>query len=508
MKASDGEMASDNLTTRFAHSYSLSDGLSRRGVLRACGSLAAAAALSAVASSACARREAAGTTTLTLWTLALKPFFNSYMQAQIAAFEASHRGVRVEWVDVAYDALERKLIASAAAGQAPDVVNMADLNFARFAALGAFADLSAAVPGDPQATYLPGALDLCRVGGRLQGLPWYVNPQTKIINVAVLKSGGLDPADIPPDWRGLVNLAESFHKRSGKYLFSQPLGEESQLPIMMLAEGGSLVPLCEGGPRGVKACIDQPQIAEYLSRWVNLYRVGALPREAATTGHAHLLELYQNQRVAIISTGPNFLKRIKDVAPAAYASTTVAPGAVGALGRVHMPVMVLAVSRKSRHIQPAAALAWHLTSASAQTELCKQAPIMPSSVASLDDPFFVRGDAMSNEDATLLLGRRVAASTLGQATSFTASLDCWPSLRRAFEDEMKRALLDDVPLATVLPVIERRWNELLDESEMSTMERVPRPTAVPPPVYSPRASTPVPIDYDYYRRHRGESTTA
>jgi len=99
---------------------------------------------------------------LQFWTLALRPWFDEYVTHQIEGFEAAHPGVEVEWVDVPYDALERKLIASAAAGQAPDVVNMSDMNFARFVSLGAFRDIRADVPGDPDARYLPNALALCR----------------------------------------------------------------------------------------------------------------------------------------------------------------------------------------------------------------------------------------------------------------------------------------------------------------------------------------------------------
>jgi ABC-type glycerol-3-phosphate transport system substrate-binding protein len=40
-------------------------------------------------------------------------------EAGLAAFEAAHPGVRVTWVDIAYDAARsRKLIAAAAAGRA------------------------------------------------------------------------------------------------------------------------------------------------------------------------------------------------------------------------------------------------------------------------------------------------------------------------------------------------------------------------------------------------------
>src|SRR5687767_12636449 len=81
-----------------------------------------------------------------LWTLALRPRFDAYMQDLVQRFEATHPGVDVVWVDVPFEALSRKLVAAAAAGQAPDVVNFSDAAFARFAALGALADLRPHLP--------------------------------------------------------------------------------------------------------------------------------------------------------------------------------------------------------------------------------------------------------------------------------------------------------------------------------------------------------------------------
>lgn len=449
----------------------------RRTAIRqiAAGACASAAALT---TASCAPASDPTRRVVRLWTLALSPRFDDYMRAHVLAFEQSHPGVRVQWTDVAYDALDRKLIAAAAAGMAPDVVNMADLNYARFVSLGAFRDIRADLPGDPAATYLPGALSLCTIGGKLLALPWYVNPQTRIINTELLARASYDPLKLPGDWSGIMEVAPRFRSLTQNYLFSQPLGEESQLPIMMLAEGLEPLRARDGGR--LAANLSSEPVAAYLDRWVELYRSGSLPREAATKGHAHLLDLYQDGRVAIISTGPNFLNRIRDVSPKVYATTTVQPGAVGALGRVHMPVMVLAVSGQTRLPREAAELAWFMTSASAQTALCKLAPIMPSSMASLQDPFFA--DVASREkDKTLALGTSVALRTLPQAVAFTASLDTWPNLRRAFEDEFKRVLLDGADLRRSLARIDTAWNELLDAAPPAGLECVPRPSRVETP---------------------------
>ncbi len=430
--------------------------LSRRAAARWC---AAALCVAAVVPFVACDRARDDRAEVEFWTLSLSPMFDSFVRGRIEAFEAENPGVRVRWIDVPYDALERKLIAAAAAGRAPDVVNMPDLNFARFVSLGAFRALDDCLPGGSDERYLPGALALCRVRGGLMALPWYVNPQARIVNTALLKKGGLDVDSVARDWRGLAKQAKDFHAATGAYLFSQPLGEESQLPIMLFAEG--LSPLRPGAEGALEPSLATPEISAYLADFVRLYREGALPRDAATRGHAHLTEMFQDGKVAVISTGPNFVKRIRDVSPTVYASTQVLPGAVGALNRVHLPVMVLAVTGQSRRPTEAAALAWFMTGPESQTEFCKHAAIMPSSTGSLSDPFFATPTARAGEDEKLLQARAVAAGTLADAAAFTASVETWPDLRRAFEDEFKRVLLDGADLDESLRRIETHWGSIL-----------------------------------------------
>ncbi len=432
---------------------------------------------------ACARDDDAdGRTTIELWTLALKPNFTDYMQRQIAAFESEHPDLRVNWVDVPYDALDRKLIAAAAANRAPDVVNMADLNFGRFAALGAFEDLAPLLPGDADAQYIPGALRLMRMNGQLLGVPWYVNPQSLLVNTQLLEQGGLSADTLPRDWSQLAALARDFRDRTGEYLFTQPLGEESQLPIMMLADG--LSPLTPREDGALRANLTDPAIRDYLAQWVDLYRSGALPREAARDGHAHLTRMFQEGKVAVINTGPNFLTRIKDVAPSVYQHSRAMPGATGRLNRVHMPVMVLSVLSQSQHPEAAAKLAWFLTGPQAQLEFCKEVAILPSASAALTDPFFRGETGTEGVDPKLLEARIVAAETLTTAAAFTPAIETWPDLRRVFDDGMKRVLIDGADLDTTLAQINTEWDRLLAAAAPVTMDAVPTPPPVPVPVAS------------------------
>ena len=236
-----------------------------------------------------------------LWTLALRPTFTHYVESVLVEFEAAHPGVEVSWVDVPYDALSRKLIAAAAAGRAPDVVNFSDLQFARFASLGATRDLTGLLALVPDKVYLQGALAPARIDGRLGALPWYLTTPVCLINTHSLNDAGWTPAMLATDWSTLCQQARRYHDQTGGFLFSQPLAVESELPGMLLAEG--LPPFVEDHGR-LRADLTRDEVVGFIRQWVDLYRDGVLPREAATAGHAHLIELYQNGRIAVAVTGP------------------------------------------------------------------------------------------------------------------------------------------------------------------------------------------------------------
>jgi putative chitobiose transport system substrate-binding protein len=304
----------------------------------------------------CAASPSSGSSRLEFWTLSLKPF-EAYIRSMIAGFEAANPGVEVEWVDVPFDAIERKLVAATAAGQSPDVVNMSDLTFARFASLGAFADHDPLLATPAGETYIDGALSVCRIDGALKALPWYLTTQSVLANREVLGQAGVEPDEVPTRWTDLLDLAGRARVADDTFLFSHPLGRESQLPAMMLADG---IPVFGVDGQGrLTARLTSAEVLGMLSRWVEAFASGLIPRESATKGHAHLIEGYQSGRLGLINTGPNFLGRIRDVAPSVFDATEVRPAVTGSLGRPHISVMVLGVMARSK--QPALAARWRPT---------------------------------------------------------------------------------------------------------------------------------------------------
>lgn len=424
---------------------------------------------------------------LEFWTISLKPVFTEYIEERIAAFEHRHPETRVEWVDIPFGAIERKFIAASAAGRGPDVINLSDLMFARFAAVGAFESIDAVLPVDVAATYHEGAAGIGRLGGGLQAVPWYLTTQATIYNEPMLRAGGLTPETLGRTWRELAGQAMAFREASGAYLFTQPLGQDSQLLIMLLGEG--LPPFRAGEDGRLSADLTRPDVLEYLAVWVELYRAGGLPREAATQGFEHLIDVYQNERVAALNTGANFLRRVRGVSQRVYDQTGILPPVTGRLGRPHIAVMPLSVTAASEHPELAAALAAHMTSAESQLAFCKLATILPSTPAAFKDPFFAGPTEAERDEGMAMVGeaRAIVASALTEAVAFTPALECWPDLRRAFEAGMKRVLLEGADLAGTMAEVEAEWDRriagmnsrrAMAGGSPATMDAIPTPSPV------------------------------
>lgn len=400
---------------------------------------------------------------LEFWTISLRPTFTEYVEGRLDVFEAAHPGVEIVWVDVPFMAIERKFIAASAAGRAPDVINLSDMQFARFASAGAFADLEEFLPAGAEADYHAGALEIGRLGESLYALPWYLTTQATMSNRALLARGGLTPDDLGPTWRDLMFLARSFHDETGLFLFTQPLGQDSQLPMMLIADG--LPPFTPGPGGELVPDLLRDDVVAYLDDWVQLYRAGALPRECATRGFEHLIDVYQDERVASLVTGVNFLKRVRDVARSVYDQTEVRPAITGRLGRAHIAVMPLGVGTQSEHPELAAALALHITSAESQSLFCREATILPSTPGSLDDPYFQgpTEDERAGGLEKIGVARRMVTESMVSAVPFTPAVECWPDLRRSFEAGIKRALLEDVGLRDELRRVQADWERIIGE---------------------------------------------
>jgi putative chitobiose transport system substrate-binding protein len=401
---------------------------------------------------------------LELWTWAMHPYFTDYLNDLVGEFERANPGVKVHQVDVPGDAITRKYFAAGAAGKLPDVVNLPDTVFLRFAKLGGLMPLDDLLPGDPNAVYVKPALDQCRVNGKLFGLPWYLSTEIAMVNEPLLAQGGLKSASLPRHWDQLLELAKSFHDRTGKYLFILRLGDVDLLN-MITAEGMDPI---KSAREGYQSNLLDPQIQNLITQWVQAYRDGLLPRESATAGYAEALSAFKDQRVAILNA--DAVRSIRSDSPSLYQMLTVLPGITGKIDKTNIAAVDIAVSSQSKHPMLAAKLAWLMTSPRWQERLCMSASRVPGTTQSLSLPEFSI-PLETGDKLRVALGMGCQQLREHRSQSFIPPTGEWPEMTTIFGDEIKRSLLENVPVDISLKRIDARWNRLLTDASNDLQHR-------------------------------------
>ncbi len=419
--------------------------------------------------------------TVEFWTLQLSPAFDDYFRPLIARYEAEHPGITIRWVDVPYEGITQKYLNAIAAGQAPDVVNLPADYVLKYARLGALARLDTLLDAPTLGTYLPSAMAPLIVdvsgspgAGRAvdgapaapalsptgpYGVPWYLSTQVLIYDRAKLAAVGIDSASVPTTFDGLLDFADAYHRKTGDYAFFYNLVAESDLVMVLQAEGIPIVT-----PDGRRAAFDTPEAAAILERWRETFRAGAMPRESLTQGHAAAMKLYQSGTIALFVGGPQFLRIVRENAPSLYATTAVAPALTGRSGARNLAVMSLAVSRKSANARAAADFAAFVTNAANQLAFARRVPVYPSVTTALDDPFFRIPDTTGTGAGPLeAQARVVGASQLAGARSLKPSLPNYNRLQEALKVELLRAFKDGKPIREALHDAATDWNMILAE---------------------------------------------
>ncbi|MFF4650858.1 ABC transporter substrate-binding protein [Streptomyces sp. NPDC001380] len=345
--------------------------------------------------------------TITLETLQLKPTFTDYMNGVVKAYEKSHPGTTVKWVDIPFEGAQEKLTADAAAGALPDVVNLNPQFAQALESKGLFVDMDQAA-ADVKSGYVPGAWEAFAVPGRTGSfdLPWYLTSEVTMYNKKLFEKAGLDPEKPPTTFDELLadgrKLSDAGH---GDFYGIHPALENRF--ITDLAKQG--VPLLDAS--GKKWTFNTPEAAAYLQKLVDAYKGGVFPKDSLTQNHSKETEAYQAGRIGLFPSGPNFLAVVKQNAADIAADTGVGPQITGPDGAVNMSVMGLMVPKSSKNRATALDFAKYLSNAQNQLAFSKIVTILPSTLSSLKDPYFTAaGDGSPEAKA-----RRISAEQIARA---------------------------------------------------------------------------------------------
>src|SRR5438105_6206645 len=384
------------------------------------------------------------------WTISLQPFFTGYIQGLINRYEHDHPGVAIRWIDVPAQAIDQKLLAAIAGGVSPDVVNLNTEGALRLAQAHALADLDAAVPPAARARYFPNIWGATRYLGRVYGIPWYVVPNVLAYNRALFRRAGLDPAHPPASEEAFIQAAPAIKERTGVYGF-MPNVDGIRFLRVFQEEGLSIL-----APDRRRAVFNRAAHVRVLARYVALFKQDLFPADTLQRGYLGATERYAAGQLAMLTTGPQFLLRVRTDSPDVYRETAVAPYPLGPGRVLDLPTMELDVPLASRHRREAVDFALYVTDDANQLAFCHLVVVFPSTRAAAADPYFTRA-GQSPEDRA----RAIAAGELGTARDLTVVVPHSDELYRAFREAVEQAFYGRMTPQQALDWAVKEWNARL-----------------------------------------------
>ncbi len=388
--------------------------------------------------------------TLEFWTISLQPFFTKYVQGLITRYQDAHPGVRIRWIDVQLQALDQKLLAAIAGGVAPDVVNLNTATTIRMAQVHALVDMDAAVPPAARSRYFPNIWASLRVDGRAYGIPWYVTPDILAYNQALFRRAGLDPSHPPATTDAFIQTAVTIKQKTGVYGF-MPNVDTIRFLTLFQEEG---LPILSADRK--RAVFDGSAYVALLARYVDLFKRDMFPADTLQRGYLGATERYAAGQLAMLTTGPQFLLRVRSDSPDVYRETLVAPAPLGRGHVLDLPTMDLAVPLVSRRHADAVEFALYVTDDENQLAFSHLVVIFPSTRAAAADPYFTR-PGTTPEDR----GRAVAARELGTARDLTVVVPNSDELLRIFREAVENAFFGRMTAQQALSWAVKEWNRRL-----------------------------------------------
>ncbi len=395
-------------------------------------------------------KDAEGKATIEFWTMQLQPKFTDYFNDLIKSFEKENPAIAVRWVDVPWTAMQSKILAAVSSKTAPDVVNLNPDFAAQLAGRNAWLDLSNKVDPKVQAEYLPNIWKASTLNGKTFGIPWYLTSRIAIYNKDLFQKAGI--AAPPKTYAELATAAKAIKAKTGKYAFFITAAPDDSGEILeSLAQMGVKLIDAQG-----RAAFNSPQGKTAFQYWADLYQQKLLPPEMTTEGHRHSVELYQSGQTALLSSSPEFLGNIATDAPDIAKISMSAPQITGSTGKKNVAVMNVVIPKDTNKPDAAVKFALFLTNPKNQLSFAKAANVLPSTTASLQDPYFSKVTA----DATAIdKARVVSARQMKEAEVLIPTLKDIKSLQKILYENLQAVMLKQKTADEALKDAEKAWNQ-------------------------------------------------
>jgi multiple sugar transport system substrate-binding protein len=203
--------------------------ISRRGLLRAGGGLAAAGALSGTLAACGGTGAGSSSSKLTMIWWGSDERHAAYKKA-LAAFEKKNPEIKVQATYSGYDGYFDKFNTNIAGGSVPDLLQMDTALVAQYARKGVLAPLDSYVGKSLDLTgFSKTLLAAGTVDGKLYGVPSGIGVNQLTVNRSGLEKLGLKLPDRDWTWTDLKEIAQNVYKKSGGKIYGVDDGGGSAL---------------------------------------------------------------------------------------------------------------------------------------------------------------------------------------------------------------------------------------------------------------------------------------
>jgi len=151
------------------------------------------------------------------WTISLRPTFDNFFNNIIAKYEKAHPGVKVQWTDLPYDAIQSKLIAAVAGGTAPDVVNLNTETALVLSGKDALVNLDKEATKEQKSVYIKTLFESTKTSKGIFAFPWYGAPEVMIYNKELFRKAGIQ--NPPKTFDEMLTMGKTLYAKTGAYLY-------------------------------------------------------------------------------------------------------------------------------------------------------------------------------------------------------------------------------------------------------------------------------------------------
>ena len=181
-----------------------------------------------------------------------------------------------------------------------------------------------------------------------------------------------------------------------------------------------------------------------------------LPKEVLTQGHRRAIELYQAGEIALLASGPQFLKAISQNAPTVAQVSVPAPQITGDKRKTTVAVMNLVMPRSTDVPEQSLKFALFVTNSTNQLAFAKAANVLPSIQEALKDSHFTTLPANSTVADQ---ARLISAQELKNAQVLIPPKKDIKQLQKIIYDNLQAAMLNQKTVDQAIADAEKSWNE-------------------------------------------------